>query len=161
MNNDASEPISETDLDTLVRGVTYSNSLLEPTAADRTVAFTLTDSEGNNSLPAVATISVTVLDTDGDGSSDAVEGGQDRNSDGTDDSIQANVATVINPVNGTFVTIEVTSAEGCDTLTNSDHLFESDLAEQDPNADYFLGFCLLYTSPSPRDKRQSRMPSSA
>ena len=24
-----------------------------------------------------------------------------------------------------------------------------------------LSFCLLYTSPSPRDKRQSRMPSSA
>ena len=24
-----------------------------------------------------------------------------------------------------------------------------------------MGFCLLYTSPSPRDKRQSRMPSSA
>ena len=24
-----------------------------------------------------------------------------------------------------------------------------------------VGFCLLYTSPSPRDKRQSRMPSSA
>ena len=24
-----------------------------------------------------------------------------------------------------------------------------------------FGFCLLYTSPSPRDKRQSRMPSSA
>ena len=24
-----------------------------------------------------------------------------------------------------------------------------------------LGICLLYTSPSPRDKRQSRMPSSA
>ena len=26
---------------------------------------------------------------------------------------------------------------------------------------YALGACLLYTSPSPRDKRQSRMPSSA
>ena len=26
---------------------------------------------------------------------------------------------------------------------------------------YNLGACLLYTSPSPRDKRQSRMPSSA
>ena len=26
---------------------------------------------------------------------------------------------------------------------------------------YSLGTCLLYTSPSPRDKRQSRMPSSA
>ena len=25
----------------------------------------------------------------------------------------------------------------------------------------FFGVCLLYTSPSPRDKRQSRMPSSA
>ena len=28
------------------------------------------------------------------------------------------------------------------------------------NGEYFLS-CLLYTSPSPRDKRQSRMPSSA
>ena len=27
--------------------------------------------------------------------------------------------------------------------------------------DVFIPFCLLYTSPSPRDKRQSRMPSSA
>ena len=27
--------------------------------------------------------------------------------------------------------------------------------------DYENGICLLYTSPSPRDKRQSRMPSSA
>ena len=26
---------------------------------------------------------------------------------------------------------------------------------------YLYGICLLYTSPSPRDKRQSRMPSSA
>ena len=28
-------------------------------------------------------------------------------------------------------------------------------------ADQYINFCLLYTSPSPRDKRQSRMPSSA
>ena len=27
--------------------------------------------------------------------------------------------------------------------------------------DYKINICLLYTSPSPRDKRQSRMPSSA
>ena len=40
--------------------------------------------------------------------------------------------------------------------------------ERAPLADGFFGFysdihrdCLLYTSPSPRDKRQSRMPSSA
>ena len=29
------------------------------------------------------------------------------------------------------------------------------------NATHIYGTCLLYTSPSPRDKRQSRMPSSA
>ena len=30
-----------------------------------------------------------------------------------------------------------------------------------PSPDPFIDLCLLYTSPSPRDKRQSRMPSSA
>ena len=29
------------------------------------------------------------------------------------------------------------------------------------STDSYLNICLLYTSPSPRDKRQSRMPSSA
>ena len=34
--------------------------------------------------------------------------------------------------------------------------------EYDPNqATFGMSYCLLYTSPSPRDKRQSRMPSSA
>ena len=36
-----------------------------------------------------------------------------------------------------------------------------ELAEVDQYALTLLGNCLLYTSPSPRDKRQSRMPSSA
>ena len=36
------------------------------------------------------------------------------------------------------------------------------VAEVDPEVVFHLaGHCLLYTSPSPRDKRQSRMPSSA
>ena len=30
-----------------------------------------------------------------------------------------------------------------------------------PHLDALVALCLLYTSPSPRDKRQSRMPSSA
>ena len=34
-------------------------------------------------------------------------------------------------------------------------------ASQVSNAGMPTGSCLLYTSPSPRDKRQSRMPSSA
>jgi len=139
VNNDASQPISETDLDTLVRGVTYSNSLLEPTAADRTVAFTLTDSQGNVSLPAVATISINITDTDGDGASDAVEFGQDLNGDGIDDSIQSDVATLTNPANNSYVTIQVTSAEGCNSITNADHVLEGELAPQDALNDYFIG----------------------
>ena len=35
------------------------------------------------------------------------------------------------------------------------------LSPPDPAADPTVYTCLLYTSPSPRDKRQSRMPSSA
>ena len=35
------------------------------------------------------------------------------------------------------------------------------LASGDLNKNNYYFFCLLYTSPSPRDKRQSRMPSSA
>ena len=36
------------------------------------------------------------------------------------------------------------------------------IVAENPGEDLILlGYCLLYTSPSPRDKRQSRMPSSA
>ena len=45
-----------------------------------------------------------------------------------------------------------------DLLVKSDLDVQIDLFEKMPTP---FGFCLLYTSPSPRDKRQSRMPSSA
>ena len=38
---------------------------------------------------------------------------------------------------------------------------EREEAERERRSDAELNNCLLYTSPSPRDKRQSRMPSSA
>ena len=38
------------------------------------------------------------------------------------------------------------------------HRAEGDVIKKD---DSLFSYCLLYTSPSPRDKRQSRMPSSA
>ena len=44
----------------------------------------------------------------------------------------------------------------CETSLTSEGLTLNDL-----RADVELRICLLYTSPSPRDKRQSRMPSSA
>ena len=47
--------------------------------------------------------------------------------------------------------------------TKEDYLFldkhEKDFASK--TADRILKFCLLYTSPSPRDAHESRMPSSA
>ena len=46
-------------------------------------------------------------------------------------------------------------------LFTDEGIFISDVARQVFAREQFRGFCLLYTSPSPRDKRQSRMPSSA
>ena len=40
-------------------------------------------------------------------------------------------------------------------------LAEATIEEELPRDFGIYDFCLLYTSPSPRDKRQSRMPSSA
>ena len=42
-----------------------------------------------------------------------------------------------------------------------DYIFPMFKANTLYEGEYLLGTCLLYTSPSPRDKRQSRMPSSA
>ena len=43
----------------------------------------------------------------------------------------------------------------------AEHLMLLDLGRNDVGRVSKAGTCLLYTSPSPRDKRQSRMPSSA
>ena len=48
--------------------------------------------------------------------------------------------------------------ERADTLNRETRALDIS-ADQDLNA--LSDYCLLYTSPSPRDKRQSRMPSSA
>ena len=48
--------------------------------------------------------------------------------------------------------------------SSTTHKIEIDLEKKVIKFDHFFTkfvFCLLYTSPSPRDKRQSRMPSSA
>ena len=48
------------------------------------------------------------------------------------------------------------------TNKNSNHeITNGIIALKGGNIDDELNSCLLYTSPSPRDKRQSRMPSSA
>ena len=45
--------------------------------------------------------------------------------------------------------------------TDGQALDNEDTAESDSDSSDEEEVCLLYTSPSPRDKRQSRMPSSA
>ena len=137
------DTIDQQDLDLLIRSVKYSNSLLAPTPGDRTVAFTLTDSAGNVSIPAVATIHVTVVDIDLDGISDAVEdqapNGGDGNNDGIRDSQQTDVTSIPNPVNGKYVTIQIDSEDDCELIAQAGHFHEDDLPVQDPDADYFLG----------------------
>ena len=45
--------------------------------------------------------------------------------------------------------------------TGADRTYGAAVAADDGRVAALSGLCLLYTSPSPRDKRQSRMPSSA
>ena len=42
-----------------------------------------------------------------------------------------------------------------------DEMYGDEVSGDEVSGDEVSGDCLLYTSPSPRDKRQSRMPSSA
>ena len=44
---------------------------------------------------------------------------------------------------------------------NAAYIVQTDSPSVEINLDALSGTCLLYTSPSQRDKRQSRMPSSA
>ena len=55
------------------------------------------------------------------------------------------------------ITIRPTSFEPAPASGGSAEIVKSEPGEAFKNSK----FCLLYTSPSPRDKRQSRMPSSA
>ena len=58
--------------------------------------------------------------------------------------------------NGTIVE---TYVDG-DLQSNSNIILDFDFSTTSSEHE-LVSFCLLYTSPSPRDKRQSRMPSSA
>ena len=59
-----------------------------------------------------------------------------------------------------FADLGAMTREDCILGTNTSSLSIADIAAASGRADKVIG-CLLYTSPSPRDKRQSRMPSSA
>ena len=54
----ATDPIPQADLDALIRGITYENTSENPTAGNRTFAFTATDAGGLTSNTATATVDV-------------------------------------------------------------------------------------------------------
>ena len=56
----------------------------------------------------------------------------------------------------------VTILVGDSCFKNNDiNVLDSIIIKNELDYESALGLCLLYTSPSPRDKRQSRMPASA
>ena len=82
----------------------------------------------------------------------------------SDDNLTGNDS--INEINGFFGDDILIGGEGADSLIGGpgNDIFQIDAlseANGDTIQDFDSGDCLLYTSPSPRDKRQSRMPSSA
>ena len=60
-----------------------------------------------------------------------------------------------------MVNTAVTTFSGLDILINNAGIFAPKPFLEQTEEEYDAYACLLYTSPSPRDKRQSRMPSSA
>ena len=52
-------------------------------------------------------------------------------------------------------------SQGDSKVVKGSHISGWTEGDESSGADYSFEVCLLYTSPSPRDKRQSRMPSSA
>ena len=59
------------------------------------------------------------------------------------------------------VTLDGENVIDCEPVIGYLHRGMEKIAENRTNVMYVPYVCLLYTSPSPRDKRQSRMPSSA
>ena len=72
-------------------------------------------------------------------------------------------------VDGTFDGVDFTMIAGDDNaymhtsseIENRVHLFQGDLSDGVNSIQLEIYDCLLYTSPSPRDRQKSRMPSSA
>ena len=59
--NDPANVIPQADLNTLVEGIAYQNTSSNPTEADRTFSFTVTDATNLTSEPAVSTITVVAV----------------------------------------------------------------------------------------------------
>ena len=109
------------------------------TGSEDDVLYDDTDADDSHAL------TVTAIAPSG-GSTSTVTGGSTHSSGGT-------------TVTGTYGTL-VIGADGSYTYTADQDAADA-LDNGDTATDVFTYTCLLYTSPSPRDMRRSRMPSSA
>ena len=80
--------------------------------------------------------------------------------------VSTDLKTILSIVAGVAIGVWVYFGieERLNRLETADTLFAADLlkkAEQEPKNLEMYMLCLLYTSPSPRDRTRSRMPSSA
>ena len=72
------------------------------------------------------------------------------------------VFTMVINADGTYKFTQLGPVDHSNTNADNEALFlDFGVTATDSDGDTGTGTCLLYTSPSPRDKRQSRMPSSA
>ena len=143
--------------------------------ATTTITYTIDDGEGGTDT---ATVTITVQ-----GANDApVVTGTLAAQTGTDSAAQVplDASTVFSDVDGETLAytspdlpswMSINPATGVITGTppadasqggpNNDGVYTVTVVATDPDGEEVSTTCLLYTSPSPRDKRQSRMPSSA
>ena len=74
---------------------------------------------------------------------------------------EGEIVTLIG-ANGAGKTTMLKTISGLRPATSGEILFNGeDISKMPAHKRADLGFCLLYTSPSPRDRQKSRMPSSA
>ena len=96
--------------------------------------------------------SAVALDVDGDGSVDVFSA----------DYLGNTVALYLSDASQSFATqIITTTALNALSVSATDVDGDDDVDVVSASEEAISWYCLLYTSPSPRDKRQSRMPSSA
>ena len=134
----------------LIQNIGFTNSdSQDPTTGIRSVEFGLMDGDGATSISYVAWVEVNPQN-------DAPTLDNNSNFALTDIAEDAN-----DPAGETVANI--LGSSGTDAITDVDSGAVEGIAvfaADNSNGDWQYS-CLLYTSPSPRDKRQSRMPSSA
>ena len=163
--------MSTGEVSALIRAIAYDNNDSNISAA-RTVIFTLNDGTFDSNAasatiifesagladPTAPTIDLDVLDDP------SVEPNEAAGIIPLNISEPINIVTDAdgNTVEATYSSVAIVNGVTIDLVATLDNLeIIEESTSNNPVTEFTFNTCLLYTSPSPRDKRQSRMPSSA